>query len=94
MILRITRRPLVSPPIPERDFDPANIPPLPEAFLRSLRSGFLWTTRHPGRAGGMSSNGGGVGGAGGGVGSRYTCTRRDRGEDDKLLTDMQEEGVP
>lgn len=26
-LLRITRRPLVSPPIPERDFDPASLPP-------------------------------------------------------------------
>ncbi|KAJ7103567.1 peroxisomal membrane protein PEX16 [Mycena belliarum] len=26
MLLRITRRPLLSPPIPERDFDPASVP--------------------------------------------------------------------
>lgn len=26
-LLRITRRPLLSPPIPERDFDPASLPP-------------------------------------------------------------------
>ncbi|KAF8521500.1 peroxisomal membrane protein PEX16 [Gautieria morchelliformis] len=28
VILRITRRPLMSPPIPERDFDPSSLPPL------------------------------------------------------------------
>ncbi|KAJ7932435.1 peroxisomal membrane protein PEX16 [Mycena leptocephala] len=28
ILLRITRRPFLSPPIPERDFDPATLPPL------------------------------------------------------------------
>jgi len=28
VLLRITRRPLLAPPIPERDFDPASLPPL------------------------------------------------------------------
>lgn len=27
MLLRITRKPLIAPPIPERDFDPASLPP-------------------------------------------------------------------
>jgi len=37
ILLKITRRPLVSPPIPERDFDPSNLPSLdPEAPSSTL----------------------------------------------------------
>jgi peroxin-16 len=28
LLLRITQRPLLSPPVPERDFDPSSLPPL------------------------------------------------------------------
>ena len=39
ILLKITRRPLVSPPIPERDFDPSNLPPIePEGSSSTLSS--------------------------------------------------------
>ncbi|KAF8640658.1 hypothetical protein AX17_000315 [Amanita inopinata Kibby_2008] len=36
MLLRTTRRPLLSPPIPERDFDPASLPPPSNASSPTL----------------------------------------------------------
>ncbi|GJJ08803.1 hypothetical protein Clacol_003022 [Clathrus columnatus] len=35
ILLKITRRPLVSPPLPERDFDPANLPSLDPEMLQT-----------------------------------------------------------
>ncbi|KAF8960997.1 peroxisomal membrane protein PEX16 [Flammula alnicola] len=36
LLLKITHRPLVSPPIPERDFDPTTLPPLSNASSPTL----------------------------------------------------------
>lgn len=36
ILLRISRRPLISPPIPERDFDPTSLPPPSNASTPTL----------------------------------------------------------
>ncbi|KAI5121267.1 hypothetical protein M0805_002312 [Coniferiporia weirii] len=36
VLLKITRRPLLSPPLPERDFDPSNVPPQSAASSPTL----------------------------------------------------------